>query len=242
MRVRQRIDLLDKIARELQARYGYDDINVFLSSFSLDPPTDYNGPNSKWSYSKYALAGARDEILLKIADELEVSIPSMSSSLLAPPVEWPDATVFRLFISHLAKHKERAVRIKEELWSYKISCFVAHEDIAPTLGWQEQIERALFAMDAMLTIHTDGFSESVWTQQEIGVAIGRGVKIISLKLEREDPKGFIAKNQAILRRGRTADDIAGEIVSILTNDPLTKARYAQVNSQDRTSDPDEIPF
>ncbi|WP_353269430.1 toll/interleukin-1 receptor domain-containing protein [Gemmatimonas sp.] len=123
-----------------------------------------------------------------------------------------------------------------------MSCFVAHEDIAPTLGWQEQIERALFAMDAMLAIHTEGFSESVWTQQEIGVAIGRGVKIISLKLENEDPKGFIARDQAILRRGRTADAITPEIVAILTNDPLTKTRYAQVTSQEAVNDPDEIPF
>jgi hypothetical protein len=97
-------------------------------------------------------------------------------------------------------------------------------------------------MDAMLAIHTEGFSESVWTQQEIGVAIGRGVKIISLKLENEDPKGFIARDQAILRRGRTADAITPEIVAILTNDPLTKTRYAQVTSQEAVNDPDEIPF
>jgi hypothetical protein len=48
-------------------------------------------------------------------------------------------------------------------------------------------------MDAFLAIHTPGFKDSFWTQQEIGFAVGRGVKIISFKMG-EDPTGFISKH------------------------------------------------
>jgi hypothetical protein len=57
-------------------------------------------------------------------------------------------------------------------------------------------------MDAFLAIHTEGFSKSVWTQQEIGFAGARGVKIISFKMG-EDPTGFISKHQALPRLNRT---------------------------------------
>jgi hypothetical protein len=51
-------------------------------------------------------------------------------------------------------------------------------NIPPTLEWHVEIERALYNMDAFLAIHTPGFKDSFWTQQEIGFAVGRGVKII----------------------------------------------------------------
>ena len=241
MRVKQRLDLIDKLSRELQARYSYGDIDIFLSSVGITIPSNYQGPNSKWSYSKEALRDADEASLLRVAEELDVSLPSMASIKMPAPVSWADITAFRLFVSHLAVHKDRALRMKEALDPHKISCFVAHEDIVPTLAWQEQIERALFSMDAMLAIHTTGFSGSVWTQQEIGVAIGRGVKIISLKMD-EDPKGFIGKNQAILRRGRNANGVAEEIVSILINDAQTKTRMAEVMALDRQLELDDIPF
>jgi hypothetical protein len=104
--------------------------------------------------------------------------------------------------------------------AYAISGFVAHEDIHPTLEWQKEIERALFTMDAFLAIHTPGFKDSFWTQQEIGFAVGRGVKIISFKMG-EDPTGFISKQQALARQRRTAEEIAKEVDALLALDELT---------------------
>jgi len=37
-------------------------------------------------------------------------------------------------------------------------------------------------MDVLVAILTTGFRESHWTNQEIGVAIGRGVPVISVRL------------------------------------------------------------
>jgi hypothetical protein len=76
-------------------------------------------------------------------------------------------------------------------------------------------------MDAFLAIHTVGFAQSIWTQQEVGYAVGRGVKIISLQMG-EDPTGFISKHQALRRGDRKAEEVAAEIDGILAKDPGTR--------------------
>ena len=82
-------------------------------------------------------------------------------------------------------------------------------------------------MDAFIAIHTPGFSASFWTQQEVGFAVGRGVKIISLRMG-EDPTGFISKHQALARRQRTAEEIAlGEISTGAQNDLLRATDIAR---------------
>jgi hypothetical protein len=82
-------------------------------------------------------------------------------------------------------------------------------------------------MDAFLAIHTKGFSKSFWTQQEIGFAVARGVKIILFKMD-EDPTGFISKHQALPRLDRNAVDIAKEVSGLLLNDDLTASRMREV--------------
>ena len=79
---------------------------------------------------------------------------------------------------------------------FGISGFVAHEDIHPTKEWQDEIENALFSMDTFVALMTEEFHDSIWTDQEVGVAFGRGVPIISVKLGK-DPYGFIGKFQAL---------------------------------------------
>jgi hypothetical protein len=78
-------------------------------------------------------------------------------------------------------------------------------------------------MDAFLAFHTPGFKDSSWTQQEIGFALGRGIKIISFKMG-EDPTGFISKHQALARQKRTAEQIAKEVDALLASDELTADR------------------
>ncbi len=176
MKVSQRLKLIDRIGRELQARYGYSDIDIFLESFGLTTPSGPLSYNSKWVYSKEALKNANNNKLLSIANELEIDTFSSEIKGINPPEIWQESKNFRLFISHLAIHKDKAVRLKETLATYYISGFVAHEDINPSREWQNEIEKALHTMDAMITIHTQGFSESVWTQQEIGFALCKSIQ------------------------------------------------------------------
>ena len=200
--------------------------------------------NSKWVYSKEALKGVPVDTIIKIAEDLgleqEIRAAHGAST---PPRNWDGTNKFRLFISHIAKHKDRATRLKDCLVLYAISGFVAHEDIHPTFEWQREIERALYNMDAFLAIHTPGFKDSFWTQQEIGFAVGRGVKIISFKMG-EDPTGFISKHQALARRNRTAEQIAQEVDAILASDQLTSAKLhlAKKNNGLFGDVDDQIPF
>ncbi len=122
---------------------------------------------------------------------------------------WGDGK-FRLFFSHKADVKKKAAALKQRFQLYGVSCFVAHEDIHPAKEWQDEIENALFSMDALLALMTDGFHNSDWTDQEVGVAFGRGVPIVSFKLGK-DPYGFIGKFQAL---SCSWDAVPKEIVKI----------------------------
>lgn len=247
MRVSDKLILIDKIGRALQAKFRYDEIDVFLAEYQIKPPSGDIGTNSKWVYSKAALKGADNSTLLKMADELGVEVPPSQYMAAAPPRNWVGTTNFRLFISHISKDKDKATRLKDCLAPFAISGFVAHEDVLPTLEWQTEIERALYSMDAFIAIHTEGFSASFWTQQEVGFAVGRGTKIISFKMG-EDPTGFISKHQALARRRRTAEEIAQEINTILSADDRTAAQLLQAKKakgllptlEDTFSD--DIPF
>jgi TIR domain len=111
---------------------------------------------------------------------------------------------FRVFLTHKADVKKQTSDLKERLRLFGISCFVAHEDIHPTREWQNEIENALFSMDALVALMTDTFHKSDWTDQEVGCAFGRGVPIIAVKLG-TDPYGFIGKFQALSCGWETAD-------------------------------------
>jgi len=235
MRISEKLELIDKIGRELQSRYTYSEIDAFLAEFGVKPPVQVNS-NSKWVYSKAALGGHAAATVVRIASELgllpesQITNEQLTPDNGRPPRNWERSGSFRLFISHVSIDKLKATRLKDCLAPYSISGFVAHEDIAPTLEWQGEIERGLRTMDALLAIHTPGFSKSNWCQQEVGFALGRGVKIISLKMG-EDPTGFIGKHQALARRDKVAEDIAKEVDAILSGDIRTQDLLAQAKGQ-----------
>ena len=139
----------------------------------------------------------------------------MMTSTKADRVEklWGEGSI-RVFISHVAKYKTLSTEIKVGLADFAIASFVAHEDIEPTAEWQTEIELALFSMDMLVALWTEGFSESEWTDQEIGIAIGRKVPIVSVALG-VDPYGFRGKFQAILGSNKNDKQILNEILGIL---------------------------
>lgn len=112
----------------------------------------------------------------------------------------------RLFVSHRDNHKKKAKELAEALEGYGMSAFLAHDTIEVTAPWQNEILKGLGTMEIMLVFVTDDLHDSEWTDQEIGFALGRGVPILSLKLENADPKGFIAGEQAL--RGDIQDPAA----------------------------------
>ena len=127
---------------------------------------------------------------------------------------WGDGAL-RVFISHVAKDKEFAASLKVSLEGRGMASFVAHEDIEPMREWELEIEHALFSMDVLIALLTEGFSESKWTDQEVGVALGRRVPILPIRMGK-DPYGFMAKYQAIPGSDR-ASGVADSILPIRPN-------------------------
>ena len=103
---------------------------------------------------------------------------------------------YRVFLSYVSSVKEQAAKFKEDLELYGISAFLAHNDIVPTSQWQEKIEKELARMDALVALLTDDFHTSEYTDQEIGFALARGVRVYPVRLGK-DPYGFISGIQAI---------------------------------------------
>lgn len=205
---------------------SYSDIDVYLTGFGVDTKKETSGANSKWVYSKELLADAGNETLFKIADELEIEhdYTTPSRTDLSDSKFWL-AGHFRLFLSHISSIKEKASQLQSGLRHYGISAFVAHEDIEPTKEWLNEIEKALFSMDALAAILTPGFNDSKWTDQEVGVAVGRDMLVVPVR-KGLDPYGFVGKYQGMQGQGKTIGQVADSIFQILAKHSKTKGKMA----------------
>lgn len=103
----------------------------------------------------------------------------------------------RLFISHRDAHKAVAHALADALEPFGVSSFVAHDTIKPMREWQSEILSGLMTMEVMLVLLTDNFHESEWTDQEVGFALGKGIPIVTVKVGRTDPRGFLSAKQAM---------------------------------------------
>ncbi len=224
MKILERLELVDRIGRELQSRMSYGEIDTYLKAYGVDTKKPTSGVNSKWVYSKELLGDEPDTTVLRIADELGVP----HSHVVAEPGRTLETTFwepfhFKLFLSHLSSFKATTGQLQAALRKFGISAFVAHVDIEPTREWQDEIEAGLHSMDALVAILMPGFKESNWTDQEVGVAVGRGVLVIPI-IKGLNPYGFISKYQGLNASGKTVGDIADELFRILTNSPKTRAK------------------
>ncbi|MGA9351916.1 MAG: toll/interleukin-1 receptor domain-containing protein [Anaerolineae bacterium] len=219
-----RLSLVDRIGRELQARMTYADIDVYLQAHGVDVTKPTSGVNSKWVYTKELLADVPDDVILRIADELEIphEYAVMPDSHAVEATFW-EQHHFRLFISHLSSSKKKIAALQSTLRHYGISAFVAHVDIEPTKEWQDEIEAGLASMDALAAVLVPGFKESNWTDQEVGYALGRGVLIVPI-IRGLNPYGFIGKYQGFHANGKTVAEVAHEVFRILVASPKTRGR------------------
>lgn len=127
---------------------------------------------------------------------------------------------FRLFLSHLAVDRATVSALKDALALRGVAAFVAHEDIEPSLQWQDEIELALRSMHALAALVTPAFHDSKWTDHEIGWALGRGVAVLPVRLGM-DPYGLFGKFQGISGSLERSTYLATSLVSALLVNPLT---------------------
>lgn len=191
-----------------------------VGQFELPWAHTWNG--ERLDYVINMIEEASDDVLLELSAHLGFV---KSSDQTQEATFWtPDR--FRMFISHISEKKDYAIRLQMELEKFAISGFVAHADIAPTKQWQNEIEIALNTMDALTVLLHNGFKESNWTDQEIGVAIGKDVFVIPIKIDL-DPYGFIGKFQAIQGAEKKSNTVAERIFGILLQYPITCLRMTE---------------
>ena len=163
MKAIEKVQLLEKIGSELQTRMTFDEIYIFFTAHGIDCKSIEANTNSKRVYARDVLAQQSEELILKIADELDIN-HEFTSKTNVQATFWKSG-YFRLFLSHLSSFKVQTAHLQTALKKYAISSFVAHEDIEPSREWQNEIEAGLQTMDALAAILMEGFKESNWCDQ-----------------------------------------------------------------------------
>ena len=104
--------------------------------------------------------------------------------------------------------------------------------------WQTEILNGLESMEIMLAFVTDDFHDSVWTNQEVGFALGRNIPIVPLKVQGQDPSGFIGKQQALKWSYDDVAEAAPKIYEILAEKLGNRKRLQTSVVREFASSPD----
>lgn len=214
-----------KIITHISARLGEENwslIDLTLSQFDLPTTNGWNGERNQ--YVIEMISQATDNQLLSLASHVGIDL-KMSDPGIEPPF-WRSGTL-KIFLSHLATHKQAAAELQDALKRYGISCFVAHNDIEPTLEWQTQIETALGTCDSLVALLHPEFHKSRWTDQEIGFVMGRGLPVFPVRYS-DAPQGFIGRFQAFNGNGKEISILAEEIFDAYLKHKETKEKMANI--------------
>lgn len=210
----ERIRIIKSIAGRLQPEQ-WSIIDLTLHQYNLSTSNVWQG--EKFDYVLSMIENADDAVLVALYNHLGYDENKSGSSDITPSF-WGEGA-FRLFVSHLADHKDEATKLKMMLNTFGISCFIAHRDIEPSMEWMDEIELGLRTCDALISLMRPGFHASKWTDQEIGCAMGRELLVFSVRLG-EDPYGFIGRFQAIPDLPLPA--MAAKIFEVLVTNKKTK--------------------
>ncbi len=126
-----------------------------------------------------------------------------------------------IFLGHKHDDVSIADAIKQCLERFGIEAFVAHRDITPSAIWRQTIlEHLQGKCNVFAPILTDEFRNSLWTDQETGIAVQKGLPIVPIKVHR-DPYGFIDDRQAVLlKTGEYLKMCLGLLVGLGTQHPM----------------------
>lgn len=239
MNPREKISLLKNITALVKKEYqSYAEQKRFFKEYNAEIQYATDSWGNDYGLLEETIFTMKDDSIIRIVKDYEMS-PNIGNLYKEYPKEWENNDNLKCFISHSTAQKGRANELKNLLAPYKISGWVAHNDIKPNKYWQKEILKGLNSMDLFIALITDDFNKSIWCQQEAGFAMGRGVEIIRLKLDKADPLGFIADKQAcIVQTGKTIDNI----VNTIRESEIIGELYNEINPLPKIDDTDDIPF
>jgi hypothetical protein len=214
----QRIGLINESATLLDKR-EWQEIDLILDQHGL--PTWDEWPGGKRQYVIQSIKNAIDADLQSLHQYLT------SESNHSSPGRSPfKGGRLRLFMSHIAEHREFVGIAGQQLSRYGIEAFVAHDSIEPSREWQQVVESALADCDAMCVFLHGGFRESDWCDHEVGSTLGRGRPILPLAFD-FPPYGLIGKLQALDCKGRNGWQVAHAIAQWLVKVPTLHTALAE---------------
>lgn len=100
----------------------------------------------------------------------------------------------KAFLSYASEDKIIAGKYKSHLCKYYgFEVFVAHDDNVPSCDWGPEIKNNISSADIFIVLVSKNSKKKVFVNQEIGIAIGLGIRIFPIKIDPTDPFGFIYK-------------------------------------------------
>jgi nucleoside 2-deoxyribosyltransferase len=222
MKTAQRIKVIKTISDKL-AVMEWADVDLILGQYGY---STYDPSWNNLSLQEYVIDVVKNSEEAPLLELHEYVTESNPPDLVTPENHLWAPGYLRLFLSHISKHKRMVTDVKSLLLSYGISSFVAHQDIKPSLEWQDQIELGLNTCDALVAFLHPGFEESNWTDQEVGFCMARRVPVLPLMFGLK-PYGFIAKFQGDDCDKKDAEQTALTIVDMLLKHELTKSKMAE---------------
>ena len=189
-----------KIHIEYKLDHTYPDIYINKKDISALEDLGIDKPTEPWELTRTHWAVKKRNLFKFLAKSLLKRFniePTPTHSEMKQIWEEDYINKTLCFLSHKAEYKKQVSQIKEKLKTKNINCFVAHQDIEPSLEWQKEIIKALNTMHIFIGIVTDDFHEGSWTDQEIGYAYKRKIPRILVKLDNLPPQGFVSSEQAL---------------------------------------------
>lgn len=188
------IDLIERLATELQKIYTTADINRYLRRFSISGATR-SSVSSKRAYVKELLADVKDETVLKIAEDLGIPTPNGVNPAIANKVQLPSEPY--AFISYQHDDRQHAAQVKTLLRRIDVTSFMAHEDIEVSDEWRARLLLELSRATMFIAVLSVRYFTSPWCVQESGIAAFRSdMVVVPLSIDGTTPLGFLGHFQA----------------------------------------------
>ena len=213
----QRIDVIKRVATRLAATDDWAEIDLVLEQFGFGTAWQWEGDKRSYVIDRTKDGGAGN---LTAIDQYLMGHSRPGDE------PWEDAR-FRLFLTHVAPQKQVAHSLKSCLRYYGVDAFVAHDDIQPGKEWQIVIESALHSCDALAGLLHEGFRGSDWCDQEVGIALGRGIAAVPIQFDLL-PYGFFGSVQAVNNAAiQQPATLAKNLVQVLLKDKRTSEKLTE---------------